>query len=372
VSRHSIAVIAGDGIGPEVVPIAVTVADSVAAHQGFTVEWTDYPWGSDYYRRHGHMMPADGLRQLARYDAIFFGAVGSPDVPDHQTLWGLLIPIRPGFQQYVNLRPVRHVPGVASPLARPQGIDLVIVRENAEGEYSEVGGRFGQGTPGEAAMQESIFTRRGVARVAAYAAELAVSRRGKLTSATKSNGIVHTMPFWDEIVAETIAGYPGMELRSMLVDALAAALVSHPQHFDVIVASNLFGDILSDLAAAGAGSIGLAPSGNLNPEREYPSMFEPVHGSAPDIAGCGLANPLAQVSTAALMLDHLGEHAAAAEISTAVDAVLADGPRTADLGGDASTREVGDALLDAIRSRQPGPAPQPRLPAHPAPDRRAR
>lgn len=347
-TRHSVAVVAGDGIGPEVVPVAVAAVDAVATRHQFTVQWTEYPWGSDHYRRHGQMMPADGLARLAQHDAIFLGAVGSPGIPDTVTLWGLLIPIRRTFQQYINLRPVRHVPGVPSPLAQPQGIDLVIVRENSEGEYSEVGGRFAQGTPGEAAVQEAIFSRVGIARVAGYAAGLASRRRGLLTSATKSNGIVHTMPFWDEVVAEASAAYPSVRLRSMLVDALAATLVSRPQQFDVIVASNLLGDILSDLAAACAGSIGLAASGNLNPERDHPSMFEPVHGSAPDIAGRGIANPLGQVAAAALMLEHLGEPDAAAELSAAVDTVLRDGPRTADLGGRASTREVGDALLEVI------------------------
>jgi tartrate dehydrogenase/decarboxylase / D-malate dehydrogenase len=348
--RYSIAVIAGDGIGLEVVPVAIQVVDSVAARCGFAVDWVEYPWGSEHHRRHGRMMPPDGLDRLSGHDAILFGAVGAPDIPDVVTLWGLLIPIRRGFQQYVNLRPVRHIEGVPSPLTLPEGMDLVIVRENVEGEYSEVGGRFGQGTPAEAAVQEAIFTRAGIARVAEYAVDLAGRRRGLLTSATKSNGIMHTMPFWDEVVAEVAAGNPHVELRSMLVDALAAALVSRPQQFDVIVASNLFGDILSDLAAACVGSIGLAASANLNPAGEFPSMFEPVHGSAPDIAGRGLANPIAQISTAALMLDHLGERQAAADIATAVDGVLRDGPRTADLGGDAGTSDVRDAVLDRLRA----------------------
>ena len=347
-TEYSIAVIAGDGIGPEVVPVAQQVADSAAAAHNFGLHWVHYDWGSQYHRRHGRMMPADGLDQLADHDAIFFGAVGAPDIPDHVTLWGLLIPMRRGFHQYVNIRPVRHVPGVPSPLARPEGIDIVIVRENVEGEYSTVGGRFNQGLSSEGALQEAVFTRAGIARVANYAAELASRRRKKLTSATKSNGIIHTMPFWDEVVAETMASYPEVELRSVLIDALAAALVSRPQQFDVIVASNLFGDILSDLAAACVGSIGLAASGNLNPERDHPSMFEPVHGSAPDIAGSGKANPLAQVSTVALMLDHLGQPEAAADIIAAVDIVLAKGPRTADLGGGANTIDVGRAVLDNL------------------------
>ncbi|KRF22487.1 tartrate dehydrogenase [Phycicoccus sp. Soil802] len=346
--RHSIAVIAGDGIGTEVVPLATEVIDAAGVRHGFTVDWTPYPWGSEYYREHGTMMPSDGLDQLAQHDAVFFGAVGAPDIPDHVTLWGLLIPIRRGFQQCVNLRPVRHVPGVSSPLANPEGTDMVIVRENVEGEYSEVGGRFGRGTDAELAVQEAIFTRQGTTRVARYAAELAATRRGQLTSATKSNGIIHSMPFWDEVVAQTVAEQPGVELRSLLIDAFAAAMVTRPQQFDVVVASNLFGDILSDLAAACVGSIGLAASGNLNPERRYPSMFEPVHGSAPDIAGRGIANPVGQIATGALMLDFLGETTAASGINRAIDTVLRDGPRTRDIGGTDDTRNVSDAIRDKI------------------------
>lgn len=351
--QYSVAVVAGDGIGPEVMPVALEVVDTVAARADFVVRWVHYPWGSQYFRDHHAMMPADGLGQLAQHDAILFGAVGTPDIPDRVTLWGLLIPIRRGFQQYVNLRPVWHVPGTRSPLAKPEGIDLVIVRENVEGEYSEVGGRYGQGTPSEGAVQEAIFTRLGTSRVARYAAQLASQRRGLLTSATKSNGIIHSMPFWDEVVAEVAATVPGVFLQSILVDALAAALVTRPQDFDVIVASNLFGDILSDLAAAAVGSIGLAPSGNINPEREYPSMFEPVHGSAPDIAGLGIANPLAQVSAAALMLEHLDEAKAAKQVSEAVSAVLSDGVCTPDLGGQARTLDVRDALIDHFRAAAP-------------------
>jgi tartrate dehydrogenase/decarboxylase/D-malate dehydrogenase len=347
VSRHSIAIIPGDGIGTEVVPAAIATMRPVLSRHGIQIDWAEYPWGSQYYRDNGRMMPPDGLEQLAEHEAIFFGAVGAPDIPDHVTLWGLLIPMRRAFKQYVNLRPVRHVPGVPTPLGDPVGIDLVIVRENVEGEYSQVGGRFGAGDD-EIALQQAIFTRAGVRRVAAYAARLAAGRRGLLTSATKSNGIIHTMPFWDEVVAEAVASVPGVQLRSVLVDALAAALVLKPQQFDVIVASNLFGDILSDLAAGCIGSIGLAASANINPEREHPSMFEPVHGSAPDIAGRGWANPLAQVSTAALMIDHLGYPAAAAELDDAVDAVLREGPRTRDLGGTASTSDVTAALIEHL------------------------
>lgn len=346
---YSVAAIPGDGIGLEVLPVAVDVIDKVAQRYGFMIKWTEYDWGSHYYRVNGRMMPADGIHQLRNHDAIFFGAVGSPDIPDDVTLWGLLIPIRREFQQYVNLRPAKYIPGVRSPLANPDGIDIVIVRENVEGEYSEVGGRFGSGTDQEMALQEAIFTRKGITRVAAYASDLAMTRSGNLTSATKSNGIIHSMPFWDQVVSEVAADKPGLSLRHMLVDALAAALVSRPQQFDVIVASNLFGDILSDLAAAVVGSIGLAASANINPEREYPSMFEPVHGSAPDIAGKGIANPIAQTLTAVLMLEHLGEKSAAQAVEYSAHAVLADGPHTADLGGIATTAQVHAALLSHLK-----------------------
>jgi tartrate dehydrogenase/decarboxylase/D-malate dehydrogenase len=350
---HSVAVIAGDGIGIETTSVAQRIVDEVSAAHGFRVGWDEYPWGSAYHRQHGRMMPTDGLTQLAKSDAVLFGAVGAPDIADTETLWGLLIPMRRGFQQYVNLRPARYLAGVRSPLRVAEGIDLVIVRENTEGEYSEVGGRFGAGTATEFAAQEAIFTRSGIERVARYACELAQQRRGVLTSATKSNGIVHTMPFWDEVVAEIAGQYQGLTLRSMLVDAMAAALVSQPQSFDVIVASNLFGDILSDLTAAVVGSIGLAPSANINPEREFPSTFEPVHGSAPDIAGKGVANPLAQVSSAAMMLDHLGEGSAARAVETAVGAVLAGPVSTPDLGGTAGTSDILDALLDHLAAPPP-------------------
>jgi tartrate dehydrogenase/decarboxylase/D-malate dehydrogenase len=348
--RLRIAAIPGDGIGPEIVPAAIRVIDAAAERHGTAIDWTQYDWGSDHYRRTGRMMPADGLEILSAHDAIFFGAVGDPEIADVETLWGLLIPIRRGFEQYVNLRPARSIPGVPTPLADSAGIDLVIVRENAEGEYSEVGGVTGTGTEEEAATQVARFSRRGVARVARYAAELARRRGGNLVSATKSNGIIHTMPFWDRVVEETVAEFPDVRLRSVLVDALAAELVRRPQEFDVIVASNLFGDILSDLTAACTGSLGLAPSANLNPERKYPSLFEPVHGSAPDIAGTGTANPLAQISSGAMMLEHLGLPMAAAEINAAVETVLIEGPRTRDLGGTASTKEVADAVFDALTS----------------------
>ncbi len=343
-----IAAIPGDGIGREIVPAAIPVLDAAAGRHGATLDWTEYGWGSDHYRASGRMMPADGLDALAAHDAIFFGAVGDLDISDVETLWGLLIPMRRAFDQYVNLRPARTVPGVPSPLAAPEGIDIVIVRENTEGEYSDEGGVTGAGTPEAEATQVARFSERGVARVARYAAELARGRSGRLVSCTKSNGIRHTMPFWDAVVRDTVAEVEGVALRSVLVDALAAELVLRPRELDVIVASNLFGDILSDLSAACVGSLGLAASGNLNPEREHPSTFEPVHGSAPDIAGRGIANPLAQISSGAMMLEHLGLAAAAADVEHAVQAVLREGPRTRDLGGTASTAEVAAAVLDAL------------------------
>ncbi|GAA4442180.1 tartrate dehydrogenase [Phytohabitans houttuyneae] len=344
-ARHRIAVIAGDGIGQEVVPAAVRCLDAVAERHDIAFDWHHLDWGSDHYRAHGRMMPVDGLDILAGHDAIFLGAVGVPDIPDVHTLWGLLIPIRRAFAQYINLRPVRTLPGVPSPVFSRDPIDLVIVRENNEGEYSEVGGRVYQGSADEIAIQESVFTRRGVERVARYAAALAAGRRGHLTSATKSNGIVHTMPFWDEVVRDVLADFPDVTARQELVDALAASLVLHPERYDVIVASNLFGDILSDLAGAVAGSIGCAPSANLNPPGEHPSMFEPVHGSAPDIAGQGIANPIGQIWSGAMMLDALGHAAAAAQLITAFEAALASGTRTRDIGGTATTAEVAAAVV---------------------------
>ena len=296
-------------------------------------------------------MPANGLETLRAYDAVLLGAVGWPDVPDHVSLWGLLIPIRRAFSEYVNLRPIRSFRGVTSTLAdagdRP--IDLVIVRENTEGEYSEVGGRFGRGGPDETAVQEAVFTRRGITRIADYALTVASGRDRRLTSATKSNGLVHSMPFWDEVVRERAALHPEVELVEEHVDALAAKLVLRPESFDVIVASNLFGDILSDLAAAVTGSIGIAPSANLDPTRENPSMFEPVHGSAPDIAGKGLANPIGMLWSAALMLEHLDAVHAAARLMGAIEQTLADpATRTRDVGGTASTEEVTTAVVDLL------------------------
>jgi tartrate dehydrogenase/decarboxylase / D-malate dehydrogenase len=348
--RHRIAVVPGDGIGREVTPAALEVLEAAGRAHGFGLEPTEYPWGCDHFVETGRMMPPDAIERLRDSDAILLGAVGRPDVPDHISLWGLLIPIRRQFRQYVNLRPVRLWPGIPSPLrdVAPADVDMVIVRENVEGEYSEVGGRLHHGTDDELAVQEAIFTRRGTDRIIAYACELAATRTGRICSATKSNGIIHTMPFWDERFAHATARQPGLRAEQVLIDALAAAVVLDPARFDVIVASNLFGDILSDLAAAVAGSIGIAPSANLNPERECPSMFEPVHGSAPDIAGQGIANPIGAIWSGAMMLDHLGETAAATATLEAMAAVLAEGPRTRDLGGTATTAEITAAVVSGL------------------------
>ncbi|MFL4491042.1 tartrate dehydrogenase [Streptomyces sp. VTCC 41912] len=351
-TTHHIALVPGDGIGTEVLPAARRVLDTVSRRHGFRLAYTAYDdWSCASYLREGAMMPDDGLDQLRDKDAILLGAVGHPDVPDHVSLWGLLIPIRRGFQQYVNLRPIRVFRGVDSPVrgALPGEVDLVVVRENTEGEYSEIGGRLNRGLPGELAVQEAVFTRTGVTRVVDYAFGLAADRGGRLTSATKSNGIVHTMPFWDELVAARGARHPDVAWEQEHVDALAAKLVLEPARYDVIVASNLFGDVLSDLAAAVAGSIGIAPAANLNPERAFPSMFEPVHGSAPDIAGRGVANPLGAIWSAALMLDHLGHRAAAGDVTHAIATLLATTDvRTPDLGGTASTEHFTEALLQLL------------------------
>ena len=349
---YRVALIPGDGIGKEVVPAARLVIDAVGQRFQFSCVWTDFDWSCELHARTGSMTGGRSIEELADRDAIFLGAIGYPGVPDHVSLWGLLIPIRRRFAQYVNLRPVRLLPGVRTPLADrgPDDIDFLIVRENNEGEYSEIGGRLYEGTPAELAVQQSVFTRVGVDRVLRYAFELARTRPAKhVTSATKSNGIIHTMPFWDERFQAMAAEYPDVRVDHFHIDILSAHLVQHPDWFDVIVASNLFGDILSDLGPAIAGSIGLAPGANLNPEREHPSMFEPVHGSAPDIAGQGLANPVAQILTGAMRLEHLGEKTAAAAVVTAVEQVLAAGKtRTGDLGGAATTAEMTDAVISAV------------------------
>ena len=347
-----IAVIEGDGIGKEVVPAARQVLDAAGRRHGFALAWEDFDWGCDLYERSGRMMPADGLARIAGHDAIFLGAVGWPSVPDHVSLWNLLIPIRRQFQQYVNLRPVRLFEGVPCPLAgkAPGSIDFMIVRENNEGEYSEIGGRLYAGTDDEMAVQENIFTRRGVDRILKYAFELAKSRpRRRLTSATKSNGIIHTMPFWDERFRAMAKSFPEVATEQYHIDILTAHFVRRPESFDVVVGSNLFGDILSDLGPAVTGTIGIAPSANLNPERRFPSMFEPVHGSAPDIAGRNIANPIGQIWSGALMLEHLGQKPAADAIVKAIERVLAAGAElTPDMGGKASTPSLAEAIADAL------------------------
>jgi tartrate dehydrogenase/decarboxylase / D-malate dehydrogenase len=348
-TAYTVDVIAGDGIGKEVMPAATRCIDEVARSEGFTIRWRDRDWGSERYLADGTMMPRDGIDQLADGDAILLGAVGHPGIPDHVTLWGLLIPIRREFLQYVNLRPVRLLPGVLPPIPAAVGIDAIVVRENVEGEYSEIGGRAYRGRPEEIAIQQAVFTRAGVERVAHFAASLASARTGALVSATKSNGIVHSMPFWDEVIAEVVSGYPSVTLEPVLIDALAARAVLKPGSLDVIVASNLFGDILSDLLAGIAGSIGVAPSANLNPPRDHPSMFEPVHGSAPDIVGQGIANPVGQLWAGAMMLEHLGQKHAAQRLISAFESALADGVRTRDLGGDASTGDFTAAVIDRLR-----------------------
>lgn len=349
--KYRIAVIEGDGIGREVVPEGVRVLEAASQRFDFSLSWKHFDWSCETYLKTGRMMPPDGLDQLRPFDAIYLGAVGHPGVADHISLWGLLIPVRRGFQQYVNRRPARLLEGVTSPLCgRKAGdIDFIIVRENSEGEYSEVGGRVNRNTEFEMAVQESIFTRRACDRIITYAFELASSRKKHVTSATKSNGIVYSMPFWDERFAAISKKYPDVRADQYHIDILTAHFVAHPDWFDVVVGSNLFGDILSDLGAAVVGSMGLAPSANLNPEREYPSLFEPVHGSAPDIAGKGIANPIAQIWSGAMMLEHLGETAAANAVEQAIFHVLArSNVRTRDLGGSASTREMGEAVAAEV------------------------
>ncbi len=339
-----LAVIPGDGIGNEVVPAGLQVLDVVArVNGGFRFLTEQFPWSCAWYLQHGRMMPADGLDQLRAFDAIYLGAVGFPGVPDHISLWELLLPIRRGFQQYVCLRPIRLLPGVKSPLAGrgPADIDFYVVRENNEGEYSNMGGRIYAGTPHDTVVQNAVFTRMGTERIIRYAFELARSKgKHRISSATKSNGINHSMPFWDEIFGQVAREYPDLQADQFHVDALAARFVTHPQQFGVVVGSNLFGDILTDLGAAIAGSIGIGASANLNPERLYPSCFESIHGSAPDIAGQGIANPLGQIWSGALMLEHLGYADEARWVETAMVATLAAGVATRDLGGTANTAEV--------------------------------
>ncbi|MBA4707195.1 tartrate dehydrogenase [Aquitalea aquatica] len=355
---YRIAAIAGDGIGQEVLPEGLRVLEAAARRFAIELTVTRFDWAScDYYLQHGQMMPDDWFDTLQGFDAIYFGAVGMPDqVPDHVSLWGSLLKFRRQFDQYVNLRPVRLLPGVPCPLAnrQPGDIDFLVVRENTEGEYSAVGGRMFEGTERELVLQQSIFTRHGVDRILHHAFALAQSRpRKKLTAATKSNGIAVSMPYWDERVAAVAQHYPDVQWERQHVDILAARFVLQPDRFDVVVASNLFGDILSDLGPACTGTIGLAASANLNPERRFPSLFEPVHGSAPDIFGKNIANPIAMIWSGALMLDFLGHgqgpcRAAHDAIMQAIESVLLSGPLTADLGGKASTTELGQAIAAAV------------------------
>jgi tartrate dehydrogenase/decarboxylase/D-malate dehydrogenase len=350
-----IACIPGDGIGNEVMPAGLRAVEAAAALGGFRVETTQFDWSCERFKSTGAMMPEDGISQLSQSDAVFLGAVGFPGVPDHISLWGLLVPIRREFDQYVNLRPVRLLPGVPCPLAgkSPGDIDFWVVRENTEGEYSQVGGTMFGGTEREFVTQQAVFTRKGCDRISRYAFDLAqkIGAR-KVDMATKSNGIFVSMPYWDERFRAVAATYPDIETQEHHIDILSARMVMAPESFQVIVATNLFGDILSDLGPGVTGTIAVAPSANINPERTYPSMFEPVHGSAPDIAGQGIANPVGQIWSGAMMLEHLGESEAAQSILTAIETVLGDpnAPKTRDLRGQASTEDLGQAITDAIRA----------------------
>jgi tartrate dehydrogenase/decarboxylase / D-malate dehydrogenase len=351
---YRIALIAGDGIGQEVVPAGVAVLAQAAHQGGFSLEFTDFPWGCSYYLTSGRMMDADWLERLKEFDAIYLGAIGDPRVADHTSARELLLPLRQRLVQYINLRPMRLMPGISSPLAGrgATDIDMICVRENSEGEYCGVGGRVHAGTPHELAEQAGVFSRAGIERVARYGFELARRRPRKLlASATKSNALQHSMVFWDEVVAEVAKDYPDVTWKKYYVDALAARMITHPQTLDVMIASNLFGDILTDIGSAISGSLGVGPSGNINPERTFPSMFEPIHGSAPDIAGKGIANPIGAIWAGAMMLDHLGRPEAGAQIVRAIEQVLADGKvKTPDLGGTATTTEMSAAITAALTS----------------------
>lgn len=348
--KISLAVIPGDGIGQEVVPLSLKVLDHlVKVHGGVTFEYNHFDYGCDYYIKHGTMMAEDGIERLSESDSVFLGAVGDAGkVPDHISLWGLLIKIRREFQQELNVRPARVFEGVRSPLLNPKDFDLIVVRENSEGEYSEVGGRIFQAEH-EIAIQNSIFSRRATSQAVNYAFDLAEKRGGHVTSATKSNGIYHAMPFWDEVFNEVSEKYPDIKSDSQHIDALAASFVTRPEQYDVIVASNLFGDILTDIGAGIMGSIGIAPSANLNMNGKYPSMFEPVHGSAPDIVGRGIANPVGQIWTLKMLLDHHGLSDMADVLLKAVEDVLRDGIMTPDIGGTSSTETVVDAIIEKIK-----------------------
>ncbi|MFW0912115.1 tartrate dehydrogenase [Bacillus altitudinis] len=348
--HFSIATIPGDGVGKEVVPEAVRVLKAISeVHGGLTFSFQDFPWSCEYYLEHGEMMPKDGLEQLKAFDSIFLGAVGDANlVPDHVSLWGLLIKIRREFEQVINVRPAKQLSGIRSPLAQPKDFDLLVVRENGEGEYSEIGGRIYQGED-QLAIQNAVFSRKGTERAMRFAFQLAEKRRNHVTSATKSNGIVHTMPFWDEVFQDVSKDYPNVAADSQHIDALSAFFVTRPEKFDVIVASNLFGDILTDLGAAIMGSIGVAPAANINVNGKYPSMFEPVHGSAPDIAGKGIANPIGQIWTAKLMLDHFGEEELGTHLLDTIESVTAAGFLTADIGGAYQTQEVTNEIIKRLK-----------------------
>ncbi|NGO89954.1 MAG: tartrate dehydrogenase [Halomonas sp.] len=356
---HQIAVIAGDGIGTEVMPEGIRALEAVAQRFDLALEFTTFEFGNcDYYLEHGKMLPDDWFEQLKGFDALFYGAVGWPDkVPDHISLWGSLLQFRRQFDQYINLRPCKLMPGIKSPLAgrAPGDIDFYVVRENTEGEYSSIGGKMFEGTEREIVIQETVMSRTGVDRVLKYAFDLAQTRpRKKLTSATKSNGISITMPYWDERVAEMARQYPDINVDKFHIDILTANFVLHPDWFDVVVGSNLFGDILSDLGPACTGTIGIAPSANINPEGKFPSLFEPVHGSAPDIAGKGIANPIGQIWSGAMMLEHLGHKEAADAMVEAIEAVLSEGnPQvlTRDVGGQGTTESLGKAIAERLRGQ---------------------
>ena len=348
--KYHLSVIPGDGIGKEVVPLALDVLEAVGAECGFSFKISNYNYSCEYFKQHGKMMPDDGLERLKDCHNIFLGAVGFPGVPDHISLWGLLIPIRRAFEQYVNLRPVKLLKGIESPLKNPGNIDFLIVRENNEGEYSKVGGRMHKGSDIEMALQQSIFTKKGVDRVMRFAFNLSKKRKNNLVSATKSNGIFHTMPFWDERFSLMKKDFPEVKTSEYHIDILTSHFVTRPSSFDVIVSSNLFGDILSDLGPSLVGGMGIAPGANLNPEKKFPSMFEPVHGSAPDIAGKNIANPIAQIWSAAMMLNHFEENEASKLITNAIEFVLKRREvLTRDLGGNASSKELTNAIIKNLK-----------------------
>lgn len=353
-ATYKIAVLPGDGIGPDVTKEAVRVLELIReVDPEFDVRFTEFNWNSEYYLEHGSMMPEDGLEQLKAFDAILFGAIGDARVADEISIWQLIMPIRKNFRQYVNMRPIKRLTGIESPLKNEAPVDFIVFRENAEGEYSNVGGRLYAEQPQEMAIQNTVITRAGVERITRYAFEYAqATNRKKVTSATKSNAIIHSMKLWDEAVAGVAKDYGEIELESYFIDALAAYFVERPESFDVVVASNLFGDILTDLGAAIVGGLGVTPSGNINPERDFPSMFEAIHGSAPDIAGQGIANPIAQIWSAALMVDHLGRPELAKAIVSSIEQVLGEGKvRTPDLGGSATTEQLGMEIAQAVKEK---------------------